>query len=140
VAPILRHQGAQELRAPQRPKTCGVADGRQATIQRIDENRSRHAVDISQPDVVCVDPANDAAFNGHELAVRSRLRGLAVAQHVLEPPEHVESARPERLTVGPQALTLLDQALMRAHTAVALAADEKQPAGLIGRERDTCVD
>jgi hypothetical protein len=38
------------------------------------------------------------------------------------------------LTVGPQALTLLDQALMRAHTAVGLAADEKQPAGLVGRE------
>jgi hypothetical protein len=44
------------------------------------------------------------------------------------------------LTVGPQALALLDEALVRAHATVGLAADEKQPAGLVGRERKTCVN
>ena len=100
----------------------------------------RRAVDVSDPDVVRVDAANDAAFDGYELAVRSRRRDLAVAQHILEPPQHVESARPKRLTVGPQALTLLDHALMSTHTTVALATDEKQSTGLVGRERETCVN
>jgi hypothetical protein len=140
VAPILRHQSGKEAWPPQRSKTCGFAYCRQATIQRIDEDRSPRAVDISDPDVVRVDAANDAAFDGYELAVRSRRRDLAVAQHILEPPQHVASARPQRLTVGPQALALLDEALMRAHAAVGLAADEKQPACLVGRERETCVN
>jgi hypothetical protein len=87
-----------------------------------------------------VDAANDAAFDGYEFAVRSHRRDLAVAQHILEPPQHVASARPQRLTVGPQALALLDEALVRAHATVGLAADEKQPAGLVSRERETCVN
>jgi hypothetical protein len=100
----------------------------------------RRAPSTSPTPMVGVDPANDAAFDGYELAVRSRRRDLAVAQHILEPPQHVESARPKRLTVGPQALTLLDDALMGTHTTVALAADEKQSTGLVGRERETCVN
>src|SRR5215471_6295930 len=123
VAPILRHQSGQEAWPPQRSKTCGFAYRRQAAIQRIDEDWSlRRAVDVSNPDVVRVDSANDAAFDGYELALRACRRDRAVAQHILEPPQHIASARPQRLTVGPQTLTLLDHALMRAHAAVGLAA------------------
>ena len=135
VAPVLRHQGGNKFWSPQRSKTCGFADGRQATIQRIDEDRSPRAVYVTNPDVVGVDPANDATFEGNKLAVRSRLGRLALVQHILEPPEHVEPAGPQRLTVGPQALTLLDDALMGAHATIVPAADEEQPAGLIGGER-----
>jgi hypothetical protein len=62
VAPILRRQRGQEFRSPQRPKTCYFADCRQATVQRIDKDRSPHAINVPDPDVVDVDPANDAAF------------------------------------------------------------------------------
>jgi hypothetical protein len=140
VAPILRRQRGQEFRSPQRPKTCRFADCRQAAVQRIDKDRTPRAINVPDPDVMDVDPANDAAFEGYELAVRSRWRGLAVAQHILEPPQHVESTCPERLTIGPQALTLLDDALMGADASVGLAADEKQPAGLVRRERETGVN
>src|SRR5262249_56717438 len=113
---------------------------RRKTIRVSDEEGPRRAVAVPAPVVGGVDPAKAAAFEGYELALPSRRRALAVAQHILEPPQHVASARPQRLTVGPQALALLDEALMRAHATVGLAADEKQPAGLVGRERETCVN
>src|SRR4051794_39646356 len=140
VAAVFRHQRAEEFWPPQRPKTCRLADRRQATVQRIDEDRPARAIDVREADVVRVDTADDTAFDGYELAVRARRRRLAVLQHILEAPQHVEAARPKRLTVGPQALALLDHPLMSAYAAVAFAAYEKQTAGLVGCERETGVN
>src|SRR5262249_49087585 len=81
----------------------------------------------------------DAALARHELAVGALRRGLARGEHVLEPPQHVERAGPQRLPVGPQPLALLDDALVRAHAAVLAAAAEEQPARLVGGEREADI-
>jgi len=46
-----------------------------------------------------------------------------------------QAAGPQRLPVRPQALALLDDALVRAHAAVGLAADEEQPVGKALRQQ-----
>ena len=132
MAAILRHQSAQEFRSPQRPEACGLAYCREAAVQRIDEDGPPRSVEIAEADIVDVDPADHPAFAGYKLAVRSARRGLAFAQHILETPQHVDAAGPERLAVGPKPLTLLDDALVRADPTVTLAANEEQAPGLVG--------
>ena len=54
-------------------------------------------------------------------AVISALRrGRAGGEHVLEPPQHVARADPQGLSVGPQPLALLDDALVPSDAAVSL--------------------
>jgi hypothetical protein len=66
-------------------------------------------------------------------------RGLSGREHVLEPPQHVERAGPQRLPVGPQPLALLDDALVRADAALVPAANEEQPSRLVGGERQADI-
>ena len=128
-----------KLRPPQRPEARLVAHRGEAGEQRVDEDRRALAVDLAHADVVDVGAAGDAALARHELALRPLRRGRAGGEHVLEPPQHVAGAGPQRLPVGPQPLALLDDALVRADAAVVLAADEEQPPGLVGGERETDI-
>jgi hypothetical protein len=102
-------------------------------------NTGARAVDLAHADVVDVGAAGDAALARHELALRALRRGRAGGEHVLEPPQHVARAGPQRLPVGPQPLALLDDALVRPHAAVVLAADEEQPSRLVGGEREADI-
>jgi hypothetical protein len=139
MAAVLRRQRADEPGPPQRPEARLVADRGETGEQRIDEHRRAHAVDLAHADVVDVGAAGDAALAWHELAVGALRRGLAGGEHVLEPPQHVEGAGPQRLPVGPQPLALLDDALVRADAAVVPAADEEQPSRLVGGEGEADI-
>ena len=90
---------------------------------------------MTDSDIVDINAAGDAAFARNEFTISSGRCRLARPQHILEPPQHIEAARPQRLSVGPQSLTLFDQPLVGADAAVHLATDEEQSSGLIGRER-----
>jgi hypothetical protein len=78
-----------------------IAHRGEAGEQRVDEHRRARALDLAHADVVDVGAAGDAALARHELALRALRRGLAGGEHVLEPPQHVERAGPQRLPVGP---------------------------------------
>ena len=91
-------------------------------------------------DVVDVEPPGHPSLARHELACRAGFCRLAGGQPVDEAPQHRLAADPQLAAVGPQALAMLDQPLMAADRAVGLAADEDQPACLVGGQRQARID
>ena len=138
VAAILGGQGADEGRAPERTETRRVAEGGEAAEGGVDEDRPGrgHALHLPDADVVDVEAAGDAGLARDEAAVGA-VGGSHAGWHVVaEAPEHGLSAGPERVAIGPQTLTLLEQPLMGAQRAVGAQAEEDQPAGLVGGQSE----
>ena len=130
VAAVLGGELRDEGRPPQRREAVRRARPRQAGEERVDEDRPPARVDR---DVVDVEVAGGVAHLRHVEPVVARLR-LARAEHVLEAPELVERAHPQRLAVAGQAHAAVEGALEDRQPAVGLQADQEQLAGLVGGE------
>ena len=84
---------------------------------RVDEHHPAARLD---GDVVDVEVAGGVADAGHVEAVVALVE-LAGREHVLEAPELVERAQPQRLAVGPQAHAAVEGALEDGEPAVGAA-------------------
>ena len=131
VAAVLGRQPRDEARMPDRRKTVRGARPRQAGEQRVDEDGVAGGV---ERDVVHVDVAGDVAHLRDVEAVEAvvRLPGL---QHVLEAPELIERAHPQRLAISAEPHAPLERALEDGKAPVGLEAEEEELARLIGGER-----
>ena len=132
VAPVLRRQLADERRLPDRLETVGLAELRQAGVLRVDEDHLAVLADAEFVDVQVADGlgvARDIALV--ELAVDDLVR----AQHVLEAPQLVKATQVDALRIADHAHGALEDALEERHPPLFVAADQVDPAGLVGGDR-----
>ncbi len=131
MAAVLRRQFADERRRPQRAEARPLADRGDAAEQGVDEQRPAVAVD---GDVVDVEIAGGVGDPGHVEAI-----GAVVdpprRQRVLEPPQLVERAHPQRIPGRAQPHAARERAFEDRQPPVRLQPDQEQLAGLIGGER-----
>ena len=110
-----------------------LARRREATEESVDEHHSSRVLDR---DVMNVDITGRVSDLRNIDAVKA-IRRLSGFEDVFKAPELIERRHPNGLSIGPKSQTAIESPLEDRQPTVRLQAQEKDFAGLIGRERET---